>query len=334
MKYLVMNDPHLDVKAPSSRRTDDYFATCKEKLAQIRTLCLAHEVAVLVCTGDWFHKKNPQAVPHRLVSMLMEWVESLPCDVLTVIGNHDVQFADTEMTGVLTQPVGTLLASTKVHNLAWGPRRIEGVLFCGASYRPALVTDGVAREDPAQYVVPPALEEGIPIVQVTHGNVMPEAPIWEPYTLVEDLAEISRAQVCHTGHIHEDLGIIPVTRKDGSTFLWTNVGSITRGSLTEETIGRTPNVLLMTVETAPDGGVTFIPTRIPLECQPAELIYDVGTYREEKVRTQEFADLTLKLRQELDVSTEEETLAHLVDQSSLDHDARQSAHRILNAAGA
>lgn len=335
MKYLVFNDPHLDTRAPSFRRTDDYMTTAFGKLDQIADLCQQLEVDVLCCTGDWFHKKNPQGVPHRLVRGLLDWshviTDSIGIPIYTVLGNHDVQFNDMSLPSVHKQPVSVLLTN---RDLLWldqqGPMNIQGVTFVGASYRPAIFdSEGNQLEDPSQFIVPDGVGETV--VQLTHASVMPTTPIWKPYTLVADLAELSRATICHTGHVHEDLGCHRITRQDGSTFYWTNIGSMTRGSLSEATIGRKPKVLMVELEPGQDPQLT----EIVLEHAAAEDIYDVEAYREEKEQAQAFTEWTSKLREELDAaSVHEKSLTELVQESSLDPRGRELALRLLNEAGA
>lgn len=335
MKYIVMNDPHLDVRAPSFRRMDDYLATCLNKLEQITDLCEQLDVDVLCCTGDWFHKKNPQAVPHRLVRALLDWshtvTDGVGIPIYTVLGNHDVQFNDLSPESVHRQPVGTLLTNRDVFWLDYhAPMELRGVHFVGSSYQPPkLLPDGTPFEDLAQFSVPYDLKG--PVVQLTHASVVPERPVWSPYTLVEDLAWASGATICHTGHIHEDLGIHRIPRSDGSVFYWTNVGSMTRGSLNEATLVREPKVLMVEVE--PGEEPVFTP--VTLEHRPAEEIYDVTAYREEKAHDQAFTAWTSRLREELDAATsEEKSLTDIVQESSLDSRGRDLALRLLNEAGA
>jgi DNA repair exonuclease SbcCD nuclease subunit len=334
VRYLVLNDPHLDIRAPSFRRTDDYMAACFRKLEEITLLCDQHRVDALVCTGDWFHKKNPQAVPHRLVRSLVEWAHTVTDDLrvplLTVLGNHDVQFNDLSPTSVRKQPVGTLLTNPRVKWLDHeGSVLIKGVTFIGSSFVPPIVLeDGSLQERPEQFATPDGPEC---IVQLTHASVVPEAPVWEPYTLVSDLGTLSGATICHTGHIHEDLGIHQVTRTDGSVLYWTNVGSMTRGSLTEATIEREPKVLLVEVEP----GETPVFTPIVLGHQLAEEIYDVTSYREDKAQAKEFSAWTSRLQEELNAAaSQEKSITDLIQESSLDPRGRELALRLLNEAGA
>lgn len=336
MKYITVNDPHLDIRAPSFRRTDDYLATSLGKLDQIADLCDQLEVHALCCTGDWFHKKNPQAVPHRLVRAVVDWshtiTDKVGIPIYTILGNHDVQFNDMSVASVHKQPVSILLANRDVFWLdQTGPIDNNKVTFVGTSFRaPIVAEDGSQVEDPAQFGVSAPVNPG-PLVQLTHASVVPVAPIWKPYTLVSDLAILSSADICHTGHIHEDLGCQRIQRPDGSFFYWSNVGSLTRGSLSEATIERKPKVLLVEVE--PGEAPVF--TEIVLEHQPAEEIYDVTAYREEKEQAQAFHAWTEKLREELDAtSPHEKSLTDLVQESSLDPRGRDLALRLLNEAGA
>lgn len=335
MRYLVLNDPHLDIYAPSSRRLDDYLATCLAKLTHIRDLCDQHDVDLLVCTGDWFHKKNPQAVPHRLVGALVRWAGSithgLKIDIATTLGNHDVQFNDMSEGAIRKQPVSLLLEVPGVHRLALAPYiGPDGVLFTGCDYRPDMVAeDGRAFVDTSQFVIDRRLDCDT-IVQVTHASVLPTPQMWAHITPA-DVAVLSTATICHTGHIHEDLGTHRIQRADGSYFYWTNVGSMTRGSLTEETIARQPKVLLVELE----GGEVPRCTELVLPHPPASEIYDVEGYREAKAQDKAFSAWTVKLQQELNATTSEETsLEALVRQSPLDTPARDLALRLLNDAGA
>lgn len=336
LKYVVVNDPHLDITAPSSRRNDDYLETSFKKLKFITDLCVEVNARALVCTGDWFHKKNPQGVPHRLVRRLVEWADDLTryhaIPILTTLGNHDVQFNDMSRASIEKQPVSLLLQLPGVIRLeTFGPWACEGVLFVGRDYRPDLhLEDGTIVVDRTQFEIP--LERVVgwsTVVQVTHASVLPEKQMW-PHILASEVAQISRARICHTGHIHEDLGIHRFEREQGP-FWWTNVGSMTRGSLTEETIARKPKVLVVEIEEGEDP----VFTEVVLPHRPAEEIYDVEAYREAKAEEKVFRDWTTKLREELHATaTQDKTLTDLVSESTLDHRGRALALRLLNEAGA
>lgn len=315
-----MNDPHIDVRAPSFRRTDDYLEACFWKLDQVADLCDNLDIDVLCCTGDWFHKKNPQSVPHRVVRRLLQWSMRVTSrrPIFTVLGNHDVQFNDFSPSSIAKQPVGVLLTNPGVRLL--GPTdlvEIAGVYFTGSSYRPPVLVDGEPVEDATQFRLGVEIHPGEVVVQLTHASVMPEKPVWKPYLLADELPALTPATICHTGHIHEDLGVHEFTRPDGSTFYWTNVGSLTRGSLSEATIDRQPKVLM--VEVSPEQPVPVF-TPIILQHRPAEEIYDVTSYREEKAETKAFSAWSSRLREELyAAASEDKSITDLVQELSLIH---------------
>jgi DNA repair exonuclease SbcCD nuclease subunit len=355
-KYIVLNDPHLDTKAPSFRRRDDYLVACLSKLDQIAALCAEHKVDTLMCTGDWFHKKHPQAVSHRLVRTLLDWTHRITDDlrvpILTIIGNHDVQFNDTSKDALLGQPVGTILTNPRVILLdPTKPYLLNGnVLVYGASYQKATwKADGALEEDQLQFwcPLPDTIDEGQWVVHLTHASVVPTPVNWGPSTPVDLALAMSNADIMHTGHIHDDLGIHqidhPSTRPGDrrSVAWWTNIGSMTRGSLTEETISREPSVLLVELSDDRSGGVHPIFTRLVLTHAPAEEIYDVESYRDAKVQSREFSAWTEQLRQELHGATGQEgaegqtekSLEQIIAESTLDSAGRDLALRLLNRAG-
>lgn len=335
MRYIVVNDPHIDIHAPSSRRNDDYMVACFKKLEAITQLLASHQATALVCTGDWFHKKNPQAVPHRLTRALVNWstsvTQGLGVPILTTLGNHDTQFNDLSVEAVRKQPVSLLLEVPGVVRLrpdvAWVQ---DGVAFVGSDYRPDLVQeDGSVAVDLTQFdIAPECAASHDMLVQVTHASVLPHAVMW-PHVQASVVAERTLATICHTGHIHEDLGVHRFAKGDGFVY-WTNVGSMTRGSLTEETIAREPKVLLVEVE--PGEAPRF--TELTLPHVPAAEIYDVQGYREAKSQDKAFASWTEQLKQEIHAtSSPEASLQTLVMESSLDLAARDLALRLLNDVG-
>lgn len=337
MKYIVMNDPHIDVRAPSRRRKDDYLEACFRKLNQVTDLCVEHDAQVLVCTGDWFHKKSPTLTPYYVTHRLAEWAHHLRftahIKLLSVLGNHDVQNNDFSDESIERQPIGMLVREHLIRRLDSTPFFPVGLTdfgFVGSDFRATVPgPGGLPIEDEAQFVVQ-APTHPFRLIQVTHASVVPAAPVWRPFTLVERVAQLSAAEICHTGHIHENLGIHRI-RREGGDFYWTNVGSLTRGSLKEDTIDRVPSVLL--VEALEGREPKF--TVLPLDHRPAEEIYDIEEYREEKAARKSFSGWTERLQKELNAETaQDKTLEEIVAESALDSRGRELALRLLNEAGA
>lgn len=344
IRYLVLNDPHIDAKPPSSKRTDDYESACFTKLDHVLELAVAHECVAILCTGDWFHQKHGHRVPHRLVYKVLGWLEACRdarIYVASIAGNHDVPHGNTSTAVLRDQPYGVLMRQfmhldDDVLTLYSRDDTEPGVvLVTGASYRaPVYDETGCPMENPAQWSSPPALvRPGNPVkrVHLVHASVLPTAPRWAPYTLAEDMLAQTSADVVHCGHIHEDLGILEFPNQRGVLATFTNTGSMTRGSLTEETVARVPNVLLAEYDFSRCPVASF--TRLPLPCAPATEIYDVTAYRDEKIKTAQLSQWGDQLRRELAETTEgeEEALPALIARTeSLDSPARRLALGILD----
>jgi DNA repair exonuclease SbcCD nuclease subunit len=341
--YLVINDPHLDVKAPSSRRLDDYQEACFAKLDQVLKVVQAEPIRAVVCTGDWFHKKAPTAVPYALVRRLLVWMDKLDdagAALLSVAGNHDVQYNDTSQATLEKQPYGILMAHPNFNQLSlYDPLVFPAsstsprVIFTGCNYQKPVLVDGVPQEPMEQFASVLLKDRPEDVhVHVVHAAVVPKAPIWAPYTLADAALAHTHADILHCGHIHDDLGGHGALNRLGNPAFFLNHGSMTRGSLTEENAARIPKMLLVEV----DGHRPRF-EEIPFQCAPAEAIYDLQEYRERKTKSTQLSEWGEQLRRELaaqETTGTEKTLLQLVDETDqLDHGSRTLARHILNEVG-
>lgn len=348
LRYIVFNDPHLSSTAPSSRRLDDYEEACFDKLRQIRDLCVDNKVHALLCTGDWFHKKNPAAVPHALVRRAMDWADTLPCRLYTIAGNHDVRFSDTSEASLAKQPFGVFTRHPNISVVSpgshfflssWkdGEQPEQGDLFCNRItltgqhfWAPEYGEDGEPSENKWQFFPMTQSSSKEFIVHLCHANVVGSTPMWKPHTLVEDVFKNTNANIVHCGHIHDDIGIFKGENMKGVEAYFTNVGSITRGALNEETLTREPQVLLVEVDL-----LSFMVSmqRITLEHKPNEEIYDIDAYESRKEDRTAVKEWSGKVRDELLKRTEEkeESVEEIIARTDLlDHPARELARSILS----
>jgi DNA repair exonuclease SbcCD nuclease subunit len=90
MKLIVFNDPHFSARPPASRKSG-YAAQILAKLAEIVDFGNANNVDVLVCTGDWFISKKPDANPYWLVAEIYRLLSDFDGQKITAIGNHDLE---------------------------------------------------------------------------------------------------------------------------------------------------------------------------------------------------------------------------------------------------
>ena len=348
LKWVVFNDPHIDARPPSQKRNDDYEETVFDKLDQILAVAIEHGASALVCTGDWFHRKRPSQVPHRLVKRLIRWLKAVNLPVLTVVGNHDVQYYNTSRRGLKNQPLGSVWEACDnlfiLGDREGGLKRVGlyelshpkggDVVFVGSNFtRPIDGVDG-PEEDSEQFHMK-VIDEVIKwdnrrvsetkYVQLLHASVYIKSPPFKPFTLLKDLAKMTTADLVHCGHIHDDIGIFSEDRPDDRPpLLFTNVGSLTRGSLSEDNIQRVPTVVVVGYSSG-----IFDIRRIPLEYKPAEEIFDVEQYRQQKQRVRRFESWLDELKVEIETSEEDIDVLKSIDQSSLDLSTKGVARRIL-----
>lgn len=330
MKYLVINDPHIAVSAPSPRRTDNYEEACFAALHFVTQTAIERDANTIVCTGDWFHHKNPLTVPYRLTNRLVSWAKettSKGIAIPTIIGNHDVMYQNTGIEFVKSQPVGALLSVEGVFLLDECHYTTEGWTFAGLSYQPAI-------QCPNGSWVEPELRPKHMILDpehttfITHNSLYPGEYPFPPFTEVEHHLKMGLAKYHHTGHIHEHLGTVKHYHKTlKQDIYWSNHGSLMFGALSEAELSRTPSVLLVD---------TFANTleEIPIPSAPIEEIYDVNSYIKEKETKAQKASWTKLLIEELSNASKEETVESLIDKSQLDISGKELAKSLYNQATA
>lgn len=336
VKWLVVGDLHLDTKAPSRRRVDNYEEACFDKLKQILSIAVYNDISTVICTGDWFHRKNPSQVPHRLVRRTLDWLahaRACKVNIITVPGNHDVWYGDTSQNNLLRHPFGVLQTAPNFYTLTEGRYYLsdvtkgQGIVVSGAAYhKPYVLAGGVLKEDINQYDAPSGYE-GYFQIHVVHGNTYSTPPNWEPYTLMADAAAFSRADIIHCGHIHDDLGTHTFTNKLGKLCIVTNSGSLTRGALNDESRSRVPKILEMQYDDVTKR--THWQEHL-LEVAPADQIYALEEADREKEESSQISKWTDNLRSQLAEEDPEEDIEATIRQSSLDHRARELALTILN----
>lgn len=236
-KMTWVGDVHLNA-TPPGWRTDTYAQDILAKLEFIHRSAADSGQDLIVYAGDIFHSKSN--VPYWLVAAFMDVLRSTSLPVLIVPGNHDVPYND--MTRVAERPLGIVgrlphvLVPSEPMAFTFGldvnigviPYRHE--MPYGYCHHP--------RASPEMWNVL-AVHYGITQKSMPYHTLLTDEPGWMP-----------DADIILSGHIHDDLGVW----KDRHENLVFNLGAISRGSLTEHNLERTPRVL----------GITF-PPRASLE---------------------------------------------------------------------
>jgi len=310
-------DVHLSDQAPRSR-TDNWVETVLGKLDQVGQIAGKIKASAVLDGGDFFHVKSPFRNSHRLLRQVIEVHGRYPCPVYANVGNHDCVYS--ELSYLYQQPLGVLFEAGIFrplydHHEAFFEEdgvsvRVVGVPYHGSQYDIERLKVKKGSEDHLIVIAHLyASESGGSM----YGN--------EEIIGYNDLLDADADLFCFS-HWHKDQGIV---EKGGKVFV--NIGSLTRGSLSEEEVDRTPACAVM----------SFVKTRfqvkkIPLSVKPAGEVFDlVGKIKTEK-RAAVMEEFMTTLHKELSAQTSVEVQDQIARLEGLPERVREKAILYLEQA--
>lgn len=241
MKVLLLSDIHATRHTPSSC-TDTYMDDLLDLLRQTQQIALWERCEAVVWAGDVFHHKAPSRTSHQLVLEMVRIVQGYHCPVFIVPGNHDIQ--NDRLDSVhLTQPLGTLLKAGAIELIGWGGYDAEKMYpFYGVPWLQHWTDEAVSQALAGYRDSFPR-----PGLVVTHAPLYPpgrELPYENYPAAAWDAAMGEEGGHVFYGHVHEPHG----TWSCGHTTFCNN-GALSRGSLHEYNLDRTPMVTIWDSET-------------------------------------------------------------------------------------
>lgn len=273
INLLWRTDVHLSDRSPQAR-TDDWGATVFDKLSRVRDLACRVSAHAIIDGGDFFHVKAPSRNSHELVRRTAEHHADYPCPVYCVPGNHDCIYGDYSF--LPQQPLGVLYAAGVFRPLYDQHEaifvqdglkvRVVGIPYHGTSYDMGRFT-GIKRGD-EDFLICAAH-----VLASKQGGTM-----FEGEDIVKYADLLDTAPDCFMfGHWHKDQGVEHLGGK-----MFVNIGSLTRGTLSQDDLGRQPACVLITAERGKPLGVKVVRIRV----SPPEEVFDL-TSRDRQVRQQE-----------------------------------------------
>jgi predicted phosphodiesterase len=281
--YLLLSDIHLCDKPPSSC-TDSYADDLFGLLEQTVKVARRRKVAAVVWAGDVFHIKTPSRTSHELVNRTKDLIDSYPCPVFIVPGNHDIRHD--RLDSIDSQPLGALFRRHAIRLEGWGgydahtQYMIYGVPWL-QGYGDWGAYDGDDPHPPIELNLAKALRgyrEQV-LEQGTGGRkalIVAHAPLYPPgqelkyeYFPAARWAEAMGGGPGHVfyGHVHEPHGVYQVTSYgSGDPVTFCNYGALSRGSLHEYNLTRPVGCTIWDDET---GVFEFV----PLDAKPAEQVF-------------------------------------------------------------
>jgi len=269
IKLLWRTDVHMADRTPQSRK-DDWTTTVLGKLTQVGALTKAYGVNAVIDGGDFFHQKSPGQTSAQTLVKVAKVHNEYPCPVYCCVGNHDCVYGD--IAYLDQQPLGVLFEAGVFQRLyddhtvtfhdSSSPTgtlsvRVVGIPYHGVLYD--LDRFRAVKKGDEDYLVVVAH-----VLASKQGGSMFEGEDILKY----DFLESCEGDIFAFGHWHKDQGITQLP-----TGQWViNIGSLTRGSLSQDHMKRSPAVAIM--EFCPTNGITI--HRHDLNVVPANEIFDVA----------------------------------------------------------
>lgn len=289
IKLLWRTDIHMSDRTPTSR-TDDWRLTLMEKLRKVGEMASDYEA--VLDGGDFFDIKSPTRNSHSLVREVIDIHNEYPVPVYANVGNHDCVYGDYSF--LHQQPLGVVFSSGAFkrlydeHEVTFEKDglkvRVVGIPYHGVRYDMGRFKN--IKKGDEDYLVCVAH-----VLASQKGGTMFEG---EDIVKYDDLKELEPDVWCF-GHWHKDQGITEIAPNK-----WVvNIGSMTRGSLTQDNIDRIPCV----------GSFVFTKdglelTKIPLEVKPAEEIFDLEKREKEEIREDTMTTFVGSLKESLATCSE------------------------------
>lgn len=287
INMLVIGDVHICDHAPG-KRNDDYKDRILEKLNECVEIAKTSGVTHVLFLGDIFHLKAANRVSHRLVQEMCDVLLSFEVPVIILVGNHDI--TDGSLDSIIRQPIGMFRFLDNVRLLYNQPIEIDDDILIHPLAGVSDVTldsfkvDRINKRD----------------IFAVHQSIVPDASL-EPEMIqhivfdAAQVAEVASTDIVLYGHQHRHDGIYTVTRKDGTTATFSNLGAICRLTVGDSDVDRTPQVLRLSIEA--DEERTFSMEKIALKCvQPAHEAYRLEEHLEGKEHSRDIEETIKKLK--------------------------------------
>lgn len=330
IRLIWRSDAHLADKPPRSR-IDDWASAILDKLTQVGEIAREMEADAVIDGGDLFHVKSPSRNSHDLVRRVAEVHANYPCPVYLTPGNHDLKYGSLEY--LAETPLGVLYESGVVRRL-YDEHEADFVYISpkstgGMHNTPKVRVVGIPYHGPDyefnRFTTITKGDEDWLIV-VAHCLANPDGG-----TLFDKEDIISYSQLANLdpdiwcfSHWHKYQGIQEIAKDKWAV----NLGSLSRGSLSEDDLNRTPCCAVVTFG---DDGVDF--EVHPLTVRPADRVFDVEGANRSRQRTMSMEAFAISLRETL-ISQSGKSLLDAARQADAPSEVRERAIAYLEKAGA
>ena len=265
---ITANDIHISDHPPRNRM-DDYQEAILSKISQMCMICSKLGADAAAIAGDLFNIKEPAKNSHDLNRALVEEFKKFACPIYMIEGNHDL--TGNRLESIKEQPLGVLFADKTLIQLREAVLEKNGVKISlvGVPYIPDL--DLAALKLPSK-------EGFVSQVCLMHlyAGIKAGKMFSERMYGYDELAKLS-PDVFVIGHYHIDQGIY---ENEGKYFV--NIGSMSRGTLSEEDINHSPQIGFIKISVDAHGNPEYKLKSVRLKVRPANEIFDIVKKQEEQ----------------------------------------------------
>ena len=279
--FISANDIHISDTGPRSR-IDNFKETMLGKIDQMRIACSKLQADAALITGDLYNLKNPSKNSHRLNQELIQAFRKFPCPIYMIPGNHDLTGNNLE--SLQEQPLGVLYADGTLVNLTHEILKKNGhkVSLVGIPY--------IDNFDISTIHIPDK-DDSIIQICLMHVYAGPKGTmLFKNRIYGYDELSVLDPDIFILGHYHIDQGIQEL---GGKHFI--NIGSMSRGVLSEEDVNHQPQLGFIKISIDGDKKVTRTIQSIKLKIKPVEEVFDMKKWEEAKEESKEIEQFVTKL---------------------------------------
>lgn len=321
IKILVIGDVHVCDHSPG-RRIEGYKDHILTKLYECVKIAEENNVTHVLFLGDIFHVKVANRVSHRLVQDMSSLFNAFNLPVLILVGNHDITDGTLDTLG--KQPLGTLEFLQSVTLLKQDSYTIDGDVVI----HPIPGITGISLQD---FSIP---KKGLRDIMVVHQSIVPD--ITKERELLQEhlfdakaIAEHTDIEIILYGHQHRHDGVYHISKDDGTSTMFSNLGSICRLSITDEDVNKKPRVMLLSIDSDADRTVTTEVIELQNVLPPHEA-YFIDEHIDEKNHIKDIQETVRKLKEtEVSAFSIESVISDVEVRPDIDVSVRDAALELL-----
>jgi DNA repair exonuclease SbcCD nuclease subunit len=317
--FITANDIHISDYGPRAR-TDDFKTTVLGKIVQMGVACSKLNADAGIIAGDLFNLKSPAKNSHQLNQELIKEFKKFPCPVYMIEGNHDL--TANKLESLEEQPLGVLFADNTLIQL-------RHKIIEKESLKVSLVGVPYTENLDLKTLKFPYKEDFVAQIAVMHVYAgLKTGNLFQEHLYGYNELAMLPADIFVLGHYHIDQGVY---ESEGKHFI--NIGSMSRGTLSEEDISHQPKLGYIKISVE-DGKTSFTVKTIKLKIRPASEVFDLTKKEVEKKEEEEIRVFVEKLAAEAVQTSisEKKSIDNILDAMDLAKTVRDRAIHFIQLA--